>query len=165
MALLVTAQGMISCPTSSCFVTDLSSPACGAEADTSIIRKNGSPLGKTPSGGTVDAEAAVAKFMSNGATAAARLKRGLLDKLTGGALGGKSDAGGGDATGDAAGAATDAVGTKTPKGTTEDGVANAAGSGATSGLPTVGADGVISMTFHQLSLDTPIPQPPATTQS
>jgi len=67
----------------------------------------------------------VAKFIGSGATAAARLKRGLLgtkaglkpralrDKL-GGRLGGGA---GGN------GKATDAVGTKTPKGTVEDGVA------------------------------------------
>ena len=96
----------------------------------------------------------MAKFIGSGATAAARLKRGLLgtkaglkpralrDKL-GGRLGGGA---GGN------GKATDAVGTKTPKGTVEDGVAQSAGTGATSGLPTVGADGVISMNLHQVGL-------------
>lgn len=99
----------------------------------------------------MDATAAVAKFMGNGAAAAARLRRGLFDKLTG-ALGGGSGAGIG---GGAAGGATTAVGTKTPKGTVENGVAQSAGTGATSGLPTVGADGVISMTMHQVSLQPP----------
>ncbi len=132
----------------------MNSPGCGAEADTSVIRKNGSPLGKTSGGGTVDAEAAVAKFM--GTAAASRVKRHLLGpnprvkrtpaKGLGGLLGG-----GFGGTGGAAGGATDAAGTKTPKGTVEAGVAAAAGSGATLGLPTVGADGVISMTMHQVS--------------
>ena len=98
----------------------------------------------------MDATAAVAKFMGNGANAAARLRRGLLDKLTG-ALGGGS---GGGAAGGAAGGATTAVGTKTPKGTVENAVAQSAGTGATSGLPTVGADGVINMNMHQVSLQT-----------
>ena len=123
-------------------------------------------MGKTSGGGQIDAEAAVATFMGNGATAAGRLKRGLLGDASGlkpRALfdnflgGGKGGAGGGNA-GAGGGQATDAVGTKTPKGTVEDGVANSAGAGATSGLPTVGADGVIDMTMHQVSLPDPIPK-------
>jgi hypothetical protein len=70
------------------------------------------------------------------------LLRGLLDALTGGA---------GGAGGAAGGAA--AAGTKTPKGTTEKGVAAAAGTGATSGLPTTADDGTITMTFHQVNQD------------
>lgn len=45
------------------------------------------------------------------------------------------------------------AGTKTAKGTVEGGVAAAAGSGASSGLPTSGDDGSISMTFHQVNQD------------
>jgi hypothetical protein len=64
-------------------------------------------------------------------------KRGLLDALTGGA-GGAGGAG---------------AGTKTPKGTTEQGVAAAAGSGASTGLPTTADDGTVTMTFHQVNQD------------
>lgn len=127
-------------------------PGCGSEADTSIIRKNGTPLGKTKGGGDVDAAAAVASFMGTGA--ASRIKRDLVGKRVVN-LGAKlpfmrgklSRRARGD---DSSSSATDAVGTKTPKGTVEDGVAQAAGKGATSGLPTVGADGVLSMTIHQV---------------
>jgi hypothetical protein len=88
-----------------------------------------------------------------GTAAASRIKRRLLGPRTaikprvlGDKLDGLLDGGKGGASG-----ATDAVGTKTPKGTVEDGVESSAGTGATSGLPTVGADGVISMTMHQVS--------------
>lgn len=50
-------------------------------------------------------------------------------------------------------AGSSATGTKTPKGTVENGVAAAAGTGATSGLPTTADDGTISMTFHQVNQD------------
>jgi hypothetical protein len=71
-------------------------------------------------------------------------KRGILGDLIGG---GKKNGGG--ATSDS----SDASGTKTPKGTVEDGVSKAAGTGADSGLPTVGQDGIITMTFHQVNQD------------
>ena len=48
---------------------------------------------------------------------------------------------------------TDATGTKTPKGTTENIVSKLAGTGATSGLPTSGDDGTVTMTFHQVNQD------------
>lgn len=64
-------------------------------------------------------------------------KRGLLDALTGGA-GGAGGAG---------------AGTKTPKGTAEQGVAAAAGTGASTGLPTTADDGTVTMTFHQVNQD------------
>lgn len=126
---------------------------CGSEADTSVIRRNGAPLGKTSGGGEVDAAAAVAKFMGNGATAAARFRRNILgsrlDSKRRALLDGLSELlGGGSGSG---GKATEAAGTKTPKGTVEDGVAKSAGKGAESGLPTVGADGVINMVMHQVS--------------
>tara|TARA_R110002003_G_scaffold235_4_gene16987 strand:+ start:23424 stop:24140 length:717 start_codon:yes stop_codon:yes gene_type:complete len=116
-----------------------------------------SALGRTSGGGPVDAAKAISTFMggAGGATAATGAtgatsatgakaskanKRGLLDALTGGA-GGKQ-----------AGGATGA-GTKTPKGTAENGVAAAAGTGASSGLPTAADDGTITMTFHQVNQD------------
>ncbi len=98
-----------------------------------------SALGRTQGGGAVDAGAAIAMFMGGAGGAATGAKRGLLDALTGGA-------GGGAAGGAAAGA-------KTPKGTTEGGVAAAAGTGASSGLPTTADDGSITMTFHQVNQD------------
>ncbi|KAH7385974.1 hypothetical protein BKA66DRAFT_569291 [Pyrenochaeta sp. MPI-SDFR-AT-0127] len=145
---------------------DCASPGCGSEADTSIIRTRemggkASALGRTQGGGAVDAASAIATFMggaaggakaaaggataatggarkAGGAAATAANKRGLLDVLTGGAgkAGGKAGAG-----------------TKTPKGTTEQGVAAAAGAGASSGLPTTSDDGTVTMTFHQVNQD------------
>jgi hypothetical protein len=88
--------------------------------------------------------------MGTGATS--RVKRHLLPgkrshkRALGGGLG---DLLGGGGAGKASGA-TSAVGVKTPKGTVEDQVESTAGSGADSGLPTVGADGIISMTMHQV---------------
>ncbi|KAF2628403.1 hypothetical protein BU25DRAFT_35195 [Macroventuria anomochaeta] len=124
---------------------DSGNPLSGSEADTSIIRAKemggkASALGRTQGGGPVDAAAAIATFMGTGAAggAAAANKRGLLDALTGGA-------------GGAGGAA--AAGTKTAKGTTEQGVAAAAGQGASQGLPTTSDDGTITMTFHQVNQD------------
>lgn len=132
------------------YLTNKSSPLCGSEADTSVIRRNGPPLGKTSGGGEVDAAAAVAKFMGNGANAAARFKRNLLgnrfDVKRRGLLDGLDNLLGGGG-----GKAAEATGKKTPKGTVEDGVAKSAGTGAKSGLPTVGDDGVINMVMHQVS--------------
>jgi hypothetical protein len=94
----------------------------------------------------VDAGAAIATFMGTGGAAgaagAATTKRQLA-----GLFGGKGKG--------KAGAAKGATGTgaKTAKGTTEDGVAAAAGSGASSGLPTTADDGTITMTFHQVNQD------------
>lgn len=134
---------------------DSGNPLSGSEADTSIIRAKemggkASALGRTQGGGPVDAAAAISNFMGNGAAGgaapaakapAANNKRGLLDALTG-AAGGAGGAAGGAA-----------AGTKTPKGTTEQGVAAAAGQGASSGLPTTADDGTITMTFHQVNQD------------
>ncbi|KAL1593462.1 hypothetical protein SLS59_009342 [Nothophoma quercina] len=132
---------------------DSGNPLSGSEADTSIIRAKemggkASALGRTQGGGPVDAAAAISTFMgtgaAGGAAAAANTKRGLLDALTGGA---------GGAGGAAGGAAASAAGTKTPKGTSETGVAAAAGQGASQGLPTTADDGTITMTFHQVNQD------------
>ncbi|KAH7068169.1 hypothetical protein BKA63DRAFT_107396 [Paraphoma chrysanthemicola] len=140
---------------------DCATPGCGSEADTSIIRTRemggkASALGRTNGGGPVDAAKAISTFMgagastaSTGTTSATGAKapkakanaRGLLDALTGGL-------GGGKATGGATGA-----GSKTPKGSAEQGVAAAAGTGASSGLPTAADDGTVTMTFHQVNQD------------
>jgi len=113
---------------------DCASPACGSEADTSIIRKQelgsgkASALGRTKAG-PVDADAAIASFMG---TAPANNKRQLGKKAAGGAAG---------------------AGTKTAKGATENGVSKAAGQGASAGLPTCSDSGEITMTFHQVNQD------------
>jgi Egh16-like virulence factor len=44
-------------------------------------------------------------------------------------------------------------GTKTPKGTSENGIVESAGAGAKSGLPTTTDNGTITMTFHQVNQD------------
>lgn len=132
------------------------SSRCGSEADTPVMRKNSGPLGKTEGGGEVDAATAVATFMGTGG--ASRIKRDLVGKRVVD-LGAKLSfirrklsrrARNDDDDNDSSSSATDAVGTETPEGTVENGVAQSAGTGATSGLPTVGADGVISMTIHQV---------------
>jgi hypothetical protein len=109
-----------------------------------------SALGRTSSG-PVDAAKAISTFMgaggataSTGTAAAAAAKRQLLGGLLGGGKG-KGAAGGG--------AGANAAGAKTAKGTAEQGVAKAAGTGATSGLPTTADDGTITMTFHQVNQD------------
>ncbi|PVH89075.1 hypothetical protein DL98DRAFT_508223 [Cadophora sp. DSE1049] len=124
---------------------DCASPACGSEADTSIIRdreigtSKASALGRTQGGGPVDAAKMVSLFMGDGAnstdTVAARevhtanvLRRSLGERAANG-------------------------GTKTPKGTSETGVKAATGAGASSGLPTTADDGTVTMTFHQVNQD------------
>lgn len=125
---------------------DCASPACGAEADTSIIRSKelgsskATALGRTNGGGPVDAAAMVTTFMdgAGGNTTAVKAARALhaemvakranLPRATNG-------------------------GTKTPKGTTETAVKAATGMAATSGLPTTADDGTVAMTFHQVNQD------------
>ncbi|OBT53253.1 hypothetical protein VE04_06265 [Pseudogymnoascus sp. 24MN13] len=137
---------------------DCSSAGCGAQADTAITRKNelgtskASALGRTSGGGPVDAAAAVANFMGGAKNIAARdahmSKRvDFSSFFGGGGAGAGTGAGGG-----AAGGAT-STGVKTVKGTSESGVAAAAGSGAESGLPTTADDGTLTMTFHQVNQD------------
>ena len=141
------------------------------QKDTSIIRANGPPLGKTNGFGDVDAASAISTFMggtsgSTGATAAgstaagapATTKRGIFSRgLLSGLLGGAGNNAGG--TGKNAGGAssgTTSTGTKTPDGTVESGIAAAAGKGATSGLPTVADDGTLTMTLHQVYFIPPV---------
>ncbi|ELR07744.1 hypothetical protein VC83_08755 [Pseudogymnoascus destructans] len=125
---------------------DCSSALCGAQADTAITRNielgtsMASALGRTSGSGPVNAAAAVANFMGGAKNIAARdahmSKRIDFSSFLGGA--------GGGATG---------TGVKTVKGTSESGVAAAAGSGAKSGLPTTADDGTLTMTFHQVNQD------------
>ncbi|KAK0103884.1 hypothetical protein ONS96_004992 [Cadophora gregata f. sp. sojae] len=124
---------------------DCASPACGSEADTSIIRDReigtakASALGRTQGGGPVDAAKMISLFMGGDANStdavearelhtANVLRRSLGERAANG-------------------------GTKTPKGTTETGVKAAAGAGASSGLPTTSDDGTVTMTFHQVNQD------------
>ncbi|KAF2199561.1 hypothetical protein GQ43DRAFT_420014 [Delitschia confertaspora ATCC 74209] len=124
---------------------DCATPLCGSEADTSIIRNRelgtskASALGRTQGGGPVDASAAIAAFMGG----ASNKKRGLLATLAGTGNGGNGGGQGG----------ADAEGQKTAKGTTEQGVSKAAGTGASSGLPTASDDGTITLTYHQVNQD------------
>jgi len=151
---------------------DCSSNGCGSQADTAIIRdreiRGGEvgPLGRTQGNGPIDAATMIASFMggataprNNGAnssvgvednlggTAAAATGRGrnqaprsklmFARQLLGGLLGGLRGGGGGTQSAQA----------------TENNVAATAGAGATSGLPTCGADGSIEMVFHQINQD------------
>jgi len=124
---------------------DCASPLCGSEADTSIIRDRelgtgrASALGRTQAGGPVDAAKMVALFMdaAGGNSSSAKAAR-HLHLAARQLFGGRGGA---------------AKGSKTPKGTTETGVAAAAGVAASDGLPTTDDDGVIRMTFHQVNQD------------
>lgn len=138
---------------------DCASPRCGSEADTSIIRQReiasgkASPLGRTQGGGAVDAAAAVSDFLGKSASAKRALtgfggfgrKKGKGNKGKGLAAG----AGIGAAAGAADAATSDAVGTKTAKGTQQEAQTGA----GTQGLPSVGEDGVVTMTYHQVNQD------------
>ena len=95
-----------------------------------------SALGRNKSG-PVDAAAAISMFM--GGTPAKRQLSALLGGLGGGKAGG--------------GGATATNGESTAKGAKESGVAAAAGSGASSGLPTTSDDGTIEMNFRQVNQD------------
>ncbi|KAF2875788.1 MAS1 protein [Massariosphaeria phaeospora] len=138
------------------------------------------PLGRTQGNGPVDAAAMVAAFMGSGnapTNKGAASGVGVEDniqvpnrkrQLFGGLFGG--GAAGGAAGAGAAGKASAAggagglgglggllgggggAGTKA-EGPPESGVAAAAGQGATSGLPTCGDDGTVSMTFRQINQD------------
>lgn len=154
---------------------DCSSNGCGSQADTAIIRDREissgkcGPLGRTQGNGPVDASVMVAAFMGTGAAASApptnqgasgatgvednipqnAQRRQLLGGLLGGGKG-KGAAGGGGATGVAG--LLGGGGTKA-EGAPESGVAAAAGTGATSGLPTAADDGTVDMTFRQINQD------------
>ncbi|TID18272.1 hypothetical protein E2P81_ATG06205 [Venturia nashicola] len=122
---------------------DCASPLCGSETDTSVIRAKemggkASALGRTMNG-PVDADAAIAMFMGGSAST----KRSpQLSALLGGVGGGNG-----------AGAGATGAGQKSAKGATEQGVSRAAGTGASSGLPTCSDSGEITMTFHQVNQD------------
>jgi hypothetical protein len=129
---------------------DCASPGCGSEADTSIIRARemggkASALGRTNSGGPVNAAAAISTFMGGSPAPAAAGTKRQLGQLLGGLLGGGKGGG--------AGAGKAAAGTKTASGAVENGVSKAAGQGAQSGMPTTADDGTITMTFHQVNQD------------
>lgn len=157
---------------------DCASPACGSEADTSIIRARelgtgrASALGRTQGGGPVVAATMMAAFMDGAAGNASDVKaareihlaaiskrEALLGGLLGGGAGGAGKgagkgAGVGGLLSGAAGAGGGAgSGAKTPKGTVETGVKAATGVGASSGLPTCSDTGVVTMTFHQVNQD------------
>ncbi|KAH6655456.1 MAS3 protein [Truncatella angustata] len=125
---------------------DCASPACGSEADTSIIRdkelgtSKASALGRTNGGGPVDAAKMVSLFMdgAGGNTTAAKTARDLHAENKARYVRLAIRAGNG--------------GTKTPKGTSETGVKAATGA-ASGGMPTTADDGTLTMTFHQVNQD------------
>ncbi|KUL90618.1 hypothetical protein ZTR_00101 [Talaromyces verruculosus] len=125
---------------------DCATPGCGAEADTSIIRQKelggtkASALGRTKGGGPVDAAAAISMFMTGSSSGSSSQKRGLLDGLLGGGKSGGSNA-------------ATSEGTSTKNAPVEGGVKAAAGTGATSGLPTCSDNGTITLTYHQVNQD------------
>lgn len=154
---------------------DCSSNGCGSQADTAIIRdgeiESGEcgPLGRTQGNGPVDAAAMINVFMgeanaasvgTNNATSgvgqednldAARngananndkKKKSKVRQLLAGLLGG----GGGN----------NAQGVKNTAGP-ETLVADTAGAGSESGLPTANEDGTVDLTFRQVSF---LPPPP-----
>ncbi|OIW31546.1 MAS3 protein [Coniochaeta ligniaria NRRL 30616] len=127
---------------------DCASPACGSEADTSIIRSKelgtskASALGRTNGGGPVDAAKMVALFMDGAGGNTTAVKRAREVHAANLALGDglTARAGGG-------------AGQKTPKGTKEAAVQAATGAASSSGLPTTADDGTLKMTFHQVNQD------------
>lgn len=123
---------------------DCATPACGSEADTSIIRTNeigtskASALGRTQGGGPVDAAKMMAVFMdsANANSTAAKAAREIhAANLAARALAPRQNGG-----------------SKTPAGTKEASVKAATGA-ASNGLPTTADDGTVKMTFHQVNQD------------
>lgn len=125
---------------------DCATPACGAEADTSIIRSSelgtskATALGRTQGGGPVDAATMIANFMDTAAGNTTSAKAARAEHLAARALYDVADL-----------HKRASSGTKTPAGTTETAVQASAGQGATSGLPTTSDSGVVTMTFHQVN--------------
>jgi hypothetical protein len=141
---------------------DCPTPFCGAEADTTVFQGD-SPLGYTNGFGTVDPSKNIEIFMSGTAASAAQAAQGNQDAgisgfrkrikhrrqlggLLGGIFGGSNT--GGDDTG-----GNDVAGTETAPGTVEEIVGQTAGDGRSSGLPTAGEDGTISLNLHQVNQD------------
>ncbi|KIN05734.1 hypothetical protein OIDMADRAFT_141441 [Oidiodendron maius Zn] len=135
---------------------DCATPACGAEADTSIIRENelgtskATALGRNEGGGPVDPSQLISVFMggnanSSAAIAAREIYEANLERraLARRGLFGLGQTGSGSAS----------TGTKTAQGSVEAGVAAAAGAGTKSGLPTCADDGTVTLNFHQVNQD------------
>ncbi|CZS88258.1 hypothetical protein WAI453_000685 [Rhynchosporium graminicola] len=123
---------------------DCTTPRCGSEADTSVIRANemgtskATALGRNAKG-PVNAATMIALFMGGGGNATDVIAAREIHKLNIARRSlGKRAANGG---------------TKTPKGTKETGVKAATGAGASAGLPTTSDDGQVTMSFHQVNQD------------
>ncbi|KAF1815262.1 MAS3 protein [Eremomyces bilateralis CBS 781.70] len=130
---------------------DCSSNGCGSQADTAIIRTRevggrASALGRTQGGGPVDAAAAISMFMTGQAGGNQNRNKRQLSQLLGGLRGKGKGKGKGTR-------AQTAQGAQTANTAAEGGVAQAAGSGATSGLPTTDDNGLITMNFRQVNQD------------
>ncbi|TQS33926.1 hypothetical protein Golomagni_05714 [Golovinomyces magnicellulatus] len=159
---------------------DCSTNGCGSQADTSIIRDRdvnsgkASPLGRTQGNGPVDAANIIRTFMGNGNNAPTNQgssgSSGQEDDLSGlnraaGGRGGNRDTarkrgiadlfkgvlGGGDGKTGLAGLAGGGGSKSNFK--SESIVADTAGDGASSGLPTADDNGEISMVFRQINQD------------
>lgn len=153
---------------------------CGSQADTAIIRDSeissgkATPLGRTQGNGPVDAAAMIGAFMgtgnappaNNGAASSVgvednipasvqgqRGQRGQQRRqLLGGLFGGGKSTGGGAGGilgGILGGGGANAQGVET-SGPPESRVAAMAGAGESSGLPTCGDDGTVTMTLRQV---------------
>jgi len=154
---------------------DCSTNGCGAEADTSIIRKQelggnkASALGRTQGGGPVDAEAAVANFMGASATTATAASSVPIKRAPAYPEERDVDA---DAvekrslliaardllsqllSGQIGQNNNDGASTNTVAATTDTSPAQLMpGAGATSGLPTCADDGTVNMVYHQVNQD------------
>jgi len=115
---------------------DCPSPLCGAEADTSILVPGEAatmPLGRNSKGAVV-AATMMQTYMGGASNTTARdiHERSTLYRRA---------------------AAATTAGVATPAGNKEQGVAAAAGKGATAGLPTTDDNGLVSMTIHQVNQD------------
>lgn len=125
---------------------DCATPACGSEADTSIIRQNeigtskASALGRTNGGGPVDAAKMMAIFMDGASSNSSAVKAARA--IHEAALARRVNL-----------PRADNGGTKTPKGTSETAVKASTGAAVPNGLPTTKDDGTIAMTFHQVNQD------------
>lgn len=162
---------------------DCPSAACGGQKDTAIIRDGemggikASPLGRTMGAGPVNAATVINKFLGTAAEKRGRVppserRRQLINDAAsvitnaGGAiLNGAQDLADKTPLGGAIKSAQSAVddalsivpglksGAMTAQGTSENGVQLYSGKGASTGLPTASADGVVTVIYHQVNQD------------
>ncbi|KKA27672.1 hypothetical protein TD95_001260 [Thielaviopsis punctulata] len=129
---------------------DCTTAGCGAESDTAIMktrdiqRGKAGPLGRTKDNNAIDPAVNIAKFMGTAGNATVpKVRRRIGRRAAGGRVRRKQRGSDDD---------NDAQGTKSTL-AAETLVADTAGKGATSGLPTVADDGTITLTYHQVNGD------------